>query len=176
MNTNNQEQWRPVKGYEDKYEVSNLGRVRSYYDNGTNHLVQESHLIRQKITNANRCCVALCQEGHAKYCFTHRLVAQAFIENPEAKPEINHIDGNPRNNCVENLEWVTRSENHLHRIYTLKKNPLQQCRRVKCEETGIVYDSVRAAARDIGCDHKSIIRVAQGTQSHAYGYHWSYVE
>lgn len=166
------EEWKPICGYEGIYDVSNYGRVRSYPRNGTRD--KRVHILKPSITRRGDKKVSLFRNNSAKYATIHQLVAQAFIPNPDGKTEVNHKDGDPSNNNVNNLEWVTKSENHLHRVYVLNKNALKACRQVICLETGVIYKSVRSAARAIGCNHKSIQRAASGIYSQAHGYHWRY--
>jgi hypothetical protein len=99
-------QYRTVTGYED-YEVFEDGAVLSYKHS-------EPHWLRPAPTSRGYLQVVLCRGGKRRSCFVHRLVAEAFVPNPENKPEVNHKDGNKLNNDAENLEWVTRGENYLH--------------------------------------------------------------
>lgn len=99
--------WKPVVGFEGLYEVSNLGRVKSLYDQFKRPRV----LIRKLSSNTLGYKVL---ELKGKQYLAHRLVAMAFIENPQNKPFVNHKDSNPSNNHVDNLEWVTQSENIQH--------------------------------------------------------------
>lgn len=101
------EVWRSIDGYNDQYRVSNHGRVQSNYTGAWRDLAQAK--LRKRYRK-----VALCLDGTRKDIAVHRLVATAFIPNPHGKPEINHIDGDPSNNQLENLEWVTKSENMRH--------------------------------------------------------------
>lgn len=95
------EKWKPVKGYEDLYEVSTFGNVRKI--DGT--------LVYQEEHNKGYLRADLFKDGKRKHFKVHRLVAEAFIPNPENKPQINHRDFNVKNNRMWNLEWVTDEEN-----------------------------------------------------------------
>lgn len=167
------EVWRPIQDYEGLYEVSNFGRVRSYPRNGTKD--KNIHILRQSLSKTGYCRVALSKNSRMKSYGVHRLVAKAFIPNPEDKSEVNHIDGDPSNNSADNLEWVTRSENHIHRVYELKHNSLKRCKKVLCVETGEIFPSVREAARVLKRDHKGIVRAISGQYEQSYGYHWQFI-
>lgn len=111
--------WKDVIGYEGKYAVSNIGRIKSldYCRSG------RSKILKQGIGTTGYYNVGLCINAKAITKKVHRLIAIAFIPNPENKGDVNHIDGNKLNNNVSNLEWNTRKENinHAHRI-GLSKN------------------------------------------------------
>ena len=108
------EVWKDVVGHKGKYQVSNLGRVKSLSrkikcDHNAYRTIKERILKQSK---NNYCLVHLGQKSQNNT--VHRLVAQAFIPNPENKRQVNHIDGNKLNNNITNLEWVTASENAKH--------------------------------------------------------------
>lgn len=99
--------WLPVTGFEDRYFVSNLGRIRS---NTIRSVIRKPHITPNGYTSYR-----LIRKDYSYKIFSgHRLVAIHFIPNPENKPEVNHIDGNKLNNNIENLEWCTSSENQRH--------------------------------------------------------------
>jgi len=115
------ELWKNIEGYEDYYQVSNYGRVKALY----RHFINEAGHIKkypEKIlkfdtsttSNTAYCRVTLSKNHKTKRFLVHRLVAKVFIPNPDLKPNINHINNNGLDNRVENLEWVTHSENMLH--------------------------------------------------------------
>ena len=95
--------WKDIEGYEGRYKVSNTGKV---YSITTNREMATSN-------NTSYLGVTLYKDGKPKFKLVHRLVAQAFIPNPENKPEVNHIDHNTHNNNIANLEWVTKDENYF---------------------------------------------------------------
>ena len=102
--------WKVIEGTDGRYEVSNTGKVRSINYNKSGK-VQE---LRQKIDKDGYCIVTLHIEGKQKYPSVHRLVAIAFIPNPDNLPQVNHKDTNKKNNHISNLEWCTCSENIKH--------------------------------------------------------------
>jgi len=95
------EEWKDIKGYEGLYQISNLGRVKN---------IKTNYIRKSIITKLGYYQVKLLN----KMYLIHRLVAQAFIDNPNNYPEINHSDGNKANNKIENLIWCTRSQNVKH--------------------------------------------------------------
>lgn len=118
---NNTEIWKDIEGYEGLYQVSNLGRVKSLPKQHGRRYWNNEFILKQNKSNNGYVCVIL-QKNKIKYRKSiHRLVASAFIPNFENKPQINHKDGNKLNNCIDNLEWVTASENQIHS----RKNGLQ---------------------------------------------------
>lgn len=112
------EEWRPVVGYEGFYEVSNLGNVRSidriikYKKSGKS--LRRGRTMRLNTNRYGYIDLKLCKNGQEKAHLVHRLVANAFLINPETKPQVNHKNGVKNDNRLENLEWATLSENRLH--------------------------------------------------------------
>jgi len=125
-----EEIWQDIIGYEDSYQISNKGLVRSkdryrlkrWNKCGTlEKIPYKSKLLKGQISHGYR-IISLSQNGHKKQHYVHRLVAGAFIVNNSNKREINHIDGNKLNNELSNLEWVSSKENKAH----CRKNHLQR--------------------------------------------------
>ena len=117
-----EEQWKDIKGYEGLYQVSNLGRIKSLSHKvytkdkrGYNYQYFSKEKILRNIKNGlGYVQVYLFKNGIGKIVLVHRIVALNFIENPENKKQVNHKDGDKSNPKLENLEWVTVSENGLH--------------------------------------------------------------
>ncbi len=115
----NNEEWKDVKGYEGIYLVSNFGRVMSLFREvwgGKGFYKIKTRLIKPAANEKGYKIVTLSKNGKHRTFKVHRLVASAFINNSENKPQVNHIDGNKLNNNSDNLEWCTNSENQLHSI------------------------------------------------------------
>lgn len=107
------EEWENIDGYNGNYEVSNKGRIRSWKNNKWGK--SDKYKIMSAVISKNKYPqVVLCNNGSTKRHYIHRLVAKAFIPNPENKPNINHKDLDPTNNHIDNLEWCTQSENMKH--------------------------------------------------------------
>lgn len=110
------EEWKPIRGYENRYEVSNFGRVKSLPKYHGSILFPEKILVGANDKDGY-CVVTLRNsDGDSKTFKRHRLVADAFIPNPLNKTQVNHKDTNKSNNCVANLEWNTCKENIDHAI------------------------------------------------------------
>ena len=98
--------WKDIEGYEGLYQVSNKGQVKSlkrYRNNGNGKYLQKEKILKSYIGKNGYCIVDLYKNGKRKKCLLHRLVAEAFIYNPQNKPCINHIDCHKTNNNINNL-------------------------------------------------------------------------
>ena len=169
------EMWKPIKGYEGLYEVSNLGNIYSVRSkkNKAPHKNKRGYFR-----------VQLWKENAGTHHSVHRLVATAFVENPLGKPQINHIDEDKTNNKADNLEWCTQLENHNHgtinhRISrSLTNNPKISKPCAILDETGDiekVFPSVYEASRQTGINVSSIRDVLHGRHKHAGGRLWRFV-
>ena len=161
-------EWRKIEGW--PYSVSNDGHVR----NDRTGYVLKMHKMPKGYMK-----VLLCDKGDELYKTVHRLVAEAFIPNPDGKPQVNHIDGDKQNNHVSNLEWVTNSENQLHSWDVLGKtpavgNPFNR-KPVRCVETGDIYESAKDAAKSMGVYRSVISDALRGRQKSSAGCRWEYV-
>ena len=185
---NVKEIWKPIKGYEGLYEISNQGRVKSLQrevirSNGFKQIVTEKiiTLISSKITTRHpnpMFHVELWKDNKRKTYFIHRLVAEHFIPNLEGKPQVNHIDGNRYNNTVENLEWVTGSENMIHAYKTGLTQPRGQkpIKRIDLKTNEVVlFKNVYDAARAIQAKPCAIRNALKGRCLTSNGYKWEYV-
>lgn len=174
------EEWRPIKGYEGLYEVSNHGNVR------------RGDRILKNFICGRYCGVALSKNGKGKKFYVHRLVAETFIPNPLKKRQVNHIDGNKLNNTVVNLEWCTHGENQKHawdnglkehQRYVLKHMPPTNLKSRKSVDqytkSGIFlrrWESQLQVMRELRIDSGNIAKCCKGKAYSAGGYIWRYTE
>ena len=112
-------EWRDVVGYEGIYEVSNTGLVRTHKNKTTYSKLHgerkwKQRILKNKTPNGREARVTLWKDGKPKYFLVHRIVAEAFLPKIKGKESINHLDGNPKNNHVSNLEWCNHKENNNH--------------------------------------------------------------
>lgn len=168
--------WKDVVGYEGLYEVSNTGLVRTHKNKTTfteRHGVRrwKQRILKNKTPNGRDVRVALWKDGKPKDFLVHRLVAEAFLPKIPGKDSINHIDGNPKNNHVSNLEWCDHKENNNHAfdndlMSTNKKVILVN------KETGepIVFRSLTKASEFLGHHHSYLSRELKKGRSEIKGY------
>lgn len=176
-----QEVWRDVPGYVGRYQVSDLGRVRSLcrsVPRGDSTLSIKGKILKQYITNTGRLEVHLSYDGVWVHWLVHRIVATAFLENPRGLPQVNHINGDPRDNRLVNLEWCNQSQNEIHKIHNLKiMNPslLRQPKKVILVEQNRMFNSLGEACRETGISLHILFNRLKTGKPDFDGHHWRYV-
>ncbi len=182
-----EEIWKDIEGYEGRYQVSNLGNVKSL--NYGNHGYEKN--LTPKKNNKGYLSYQLTTERVSEYKQAHRLVANAFIDNPQKFPFVNHKDENPLNNCVDNLEWCT----HLYNVeYSLKLHPERRKREkikssrkyrrhmrhlIKMDLNGKLiqeFENVYSYCKDNKLSCWSIIQCCYGNRKTAYGCKWKFAD
>lgn len=189
---NNQEIWKDVEGYEGSYQVSNLGRVKSL-ERIVNHSIYGKMYVGERILKTYNCNhdeyirIDLKSNGIKDKKLVHRLIAESFIPNPENKKTVNHKDGNKKNNNIDNLEWMTHSENHLHSYKELgrkgyftgitgKNNPKSKPI-IQLSLTGEYikeFCSATEAEFKTGIFQTNISKCCVGKRNNAGGYIWKF--
>jgi len=120
--TNLYEIWKDIKGYGSLYQISNCGRVKSLRRKNSYRRIVKERILKFGLNSSGYYNVNLYLNNRRITIGIHRLVAEAFIPNPENKPEVNHKDGIKTHNEDYNLEWCTSKENHAHKNEVLKKH------------------------------------------------------
>lgn len=137
--------WKPIKGFEGLYEVSNMGRIKSL----PREIILKQGVIVKGYLGV---CLYKNKKGHSKR--VHRLVAQAFLDDFDKYESVNHKDGNKQNNCVSNLEMVTAKGNTIHaKNFGLLTNDKKK---ICCVETNKIYDSITSCAEDLKVDFNTV--------------------
>lgn len=184
-----QEIWKDIPGYESIYQVSNLGNVKSL-KSGNHH--SKTKILTPICADGKYLRVTLYRDKEHKYFPVHRLVATAFIPNPDCKPQVNHINGNKKDNRVENLEWCTQSYNNQHAYKTglrnvskpwlgktgFQNNSSKAVHQIDLSSGNTIatYGSIAEASRETGCLPSKIGKCCKGIFSQTHGYGWKYAD
>ena len=179
------EVWKDIKGYEGLYKISNYGRIKSLeriiptkINNNDFKLKREKILSPSKSKNGYlRIC--LFKNGNKKTYSIHRLVAQAFIPNPNNLPEVNHKDESKENNRVDNLEWCNNiyNQNYGTRKERISKNKSKKVNQYDLNGIFIkTWNSLTQVEKELGLWQQNITKCCQGKYKTVGGYIWRYYE
>ena len=170
--------WKDIKDYEGLYQVSNLGRVKHLEFTRLNPLtggisIIKEKILKQNLTSFGYLSVALYKNEKKKWYFVHRLVANAFIPNPDDLPIINHKDENKVNNCADNLEWCDYLYNNLYNNKH-KKSWVKVKQLDKNNNIINIFESITEASKKTNIIQCEISNCLHNRQKTAGGYYWQY--
>lgn len=173
------ERWKPIAGYEGIYEISSLGRVKSLPKNFTRNsrIVNFSERLLTPSNSRGYRTIVLTKNGIHKTYAIHRLVALAFIPNPNKYPQVNHKDEDKSNNNVENLEWCTSLYNQNYGTCQLRKSKSKGVPVIQYSKDGFFineYPSLKVAAATNGFQSSPIQNCCCGRSKSSYGFIWKY--
>lgn len=154
-----------IDGFE-KYEVSNLGKVRN---------IKSGRILKPYLTKNGYLMHLLYENNKQKHLYLHRIIAITFIDNPEEKPCVNHIDENKLNNDLSNLEWCTVKENNIHGTRTKRVAEKCSIKVVQLDLNDNVlneFESMKQAERETGIPNGNISSCCNGRTKSAGGYKW----
>lgn len=176
------EEWKPVRGFEEYYEVSNWGKIRSLdrtivFKDGRKRKFYGKILTISAQNNSGYNTVGLHIKGKSKTFLLHRIVAEAFVPNPLGLDEVNHKDENKRNNTASNLEWCTHAENvnHGNEIERGADKQRRSFRQLDLNGNLIrVWKGFKQMQRETGFQRKSVYDCCVGKRGSYKGYKWEY--
>jgi hypothetical protein len=172
-----EEVWKEIKNFEGYYEISNLGNIRSLTRINTNGRCLKGRLRKPYKGWDGHLRIRLSKGNKLTDCLVHRLVALAFIPNPNNLPQINHKDENPQNNCVDNLEWCTLLYNLKYGTRE-KRSAESRCipiiQYTKGGEFIERFSSIQLAEQKTGINHTHISDCAKHKRKTCGGYVWQY--
>ena len=160
-----------IKGYEGQYAITSCGKVWSY---------KTKRFLKPKVVAGGYLSVSLCKNAIKESRLIHRLVAEAYIDNPNNYPQVSHKDENSTHNWLNNLEWADAKincnmpEHKKRKSKSLMNNATS--RKVLCIETDELFPSLSEAARKYGCSPQNIYTACKDDYRTACGYHWRYAD
>lgn len=173
------EQWKPIKGFEGLYEVSDLGRVKSVSRTVRRGDIQQAvreKVLSPKVSKKGYLIVGLHKCAKTRYKYIHRLVAEAFLEMPTSDCEVNHKDEDKTNNIVSNLEWCSHVANVNHGTGRCRHD-LELIKPVSCYKDGVLvkrYESITQASVELGVGKSSVWAALSGKSKTCKGMIWKY--
>lgn len=173
------ETWKDIEGYEEKYQISDIGRIKNKINN---------RFLKPRVGTYGYYKVNLYKNKKVKTIEIHRLVAESFIENSESKNEVNHIDGNKLNNNITNLEWVTHKENIGHAWKTKLFEPVRKASRrygknnpnakkvyqIKNNIIIGVFNTIKEASAKTNTNQTNIGKCCHNKRNTANGFEWRF--